>query len=1134
MSTSRTCDCGDPRCDCCSGLVVLTPRPTENRPGLDALAYRVGTHGAFLQTMKGRLALHGLDEGGAELRPLAALGTRDGSDPAIALLDAAATVADVLSFYQERIANEGYLRTATEDRSLHELARLVGYRPRPGVAASVYLAYTIDANTAGPVTVPKGSRVQTVPGPDELPQSFETGEDLEARAAWNRLRPRTAQPQRLTSVHKRGSLRLRGANTGVNVGDPLLLVDGAARSLVRVTAVAAVPGLEPGQEQSELTIEDWASPPASTAAQEAALKRVAELVAAAPAGVVAKRVAARVAAATADGRLSPAGGAVLKESIDGELRSLGALPATNLRPWLGKLRVEVEAASNASRVRLAAPELAKGDEGDAHAQVLTTLVQSLTQRPSKPLPHPLQLPRKIDFAATGDSSLQLTAAIAPALRDTLGAALGGVAGQSSPAQLEVYAFRVKSGVFGRNAPKRQRLVRRTQGTDESSFNDPIGEWPIIETQPPDHLSGGVSAIKEAPDALHLESSQPGILPGSWVVVDASAIEVLVDDEPAMVLPAEKARGVPLVTRAAAVQPKVSRAEYGVSGETTRLALEDDWLEFHLREFDGDILLAARAFDFKPGIAIERTQAVVDRDFRVVRQTTVYAASERLELAEEVIDAPLCGTDDDTGETLPVELDGLYADLQPGRYVVIAGERADVGEGTAVAAAEPLMITRVVHDVRDAEGPLPWRDTPPQQRTRKLPGDTLHTFVWFDKPPRYCFRRAGVTIYGNVIKATHGETRRETLGGGDGTRAGQRFTLKQPPLTHLAAATPEGAQSTLQVWVDDLRWHERRDFVDAAPTDRVYVTKLDPEGRATVIFGNGVEGARLSSGLDNVKAEYRFGIGMAGNARAGQISQLSTRPLGVKEVINPLRASGGADAERRDQIRRNAPNAVMALGRLVSTQDYADFARGFAGIGKAAAVELSDGRRRVVHVTIAGADDAPIDPDSDLFVNLGRALRELGDPFQPVDLVVRDLLVLIVSAGLRIHPDHRWESVVTDVRARLLDGLSFERRELGQDVSASEVLALMQSVRGVQHVDLDLLGALPSTVADPLAQDGRRPLTPDEIAERVTAIVEAGMGAPVAPRIAVWPARRMADGLLPAQLAVLRPEVPATLVLNQIT
>ena len=71
------------------------------------------------------------------------------------MLDAWAAVADVLTFYQERIANEGYLRTATERRSVLELARLVGYQPRPGVASSVYLAYTLDDNFKEEVTIPR-------------------------------------------------------------------------------------------------------------------------------------------------------------------------------------------------------------------------------------------------------------------------------------------------------------------------------------------------------------------------------------------------------------------------------------------------------------------------------------------------------------------------------------------------------------------------------------------------------------------------------------------------------------------------------------------------------------------------------------------------------------------------------------------------------------------------------------------------------------------------------------------------------------------------------------------------------------------------------------------------------------------
>ena len=53
------------------------------------------------------------------------------------VLDAWAVVGDVLTFYQERIANEGFLRTATERLSVLTLARAIGYELKPGVSAKL-------------------------------------------------------------------------------------------------------------------------------------------------------------------------------------------------------------------------------------------------------------------------------------------------------------------------------------------------------------------------------------------------------------------------------------------------------------------------------------------------------------------------------------------------------------------------------------------------------------------------------------------------------------------------------------------------------------------------------------------------------------------------------------------------------------------------------------------------------------------------------------------------------------------------------------------------------------------------------------------------------------------------------------
>src|SRR5438128_651139 len=163
-------------CGCCEGIHRITPVTIVNAPNLGELSYRVGTYASFFDTMLARLSDYPLllsdyerlvrDPPGVPaptvLQPLAGLTMHSLDDPSIALLDAWAIVADVLTFYQERIANEAYLRTATERYSILELARLIGYELRPGVAASVYLAYSIEKDTQ-PVDIPAGTRASSLP-----------------------------------------------------------------------------------------------------------------------------------------------------------------------------------------------------------------------------------------------------------------------------------------------------------------------------------------------------------------------------------------------------------------------------------------------------------------------------------------------------------------------------------------------------------------------------------------------------------------------------------------------------------------------------------------------------------------------------------------------------------------------------------------------------------------------------------------------------------------------------------------------------------------------------------------------------------------------------------------------------------
>lgn len=1247
-------------CGCCQGTTQLTPATIVNRPGLAALAYRIGTHATFFESMKARLSSMAVglpgaepDAGGNTLYPLTGLTTRSADVLAIALLDSWATVGDVLTFYQERIANEGYLRTATERRSVLELAQLVGYSMRPGVAATVYLAYTIEPAHPEPVEIATGARVQSVPGPGELPQSFETSEKIEARAVWNTLKPRMTRPQTAQSIinlppdpHDRHQPRLylKGIATNLKPNDPLLIDFGSGPDFYRVKAVAP----DAPNERTLVWLQPWIEPRTRVARSAASMALDGSAgVLEGPAYVDAvlaiidkyldlesfnvdpnREMAQRVAAVlkqlhdSLDAAMPPDElTALLRDRYLPQLRAeqTQAIEGgyTLLGPWVSGLVAELEQA-------LAwVPQ--SDDECEptpvAEPDPLINAIKQLAKAPSVPPKNSAQLERDVAtlFASKADMGLQVAGTFLSEQRNALPITLAN-ARATPPSALRAFALRVKAAPFGHNAPPKpvrdqngvvvdseewllagtetigvrlalssgtdaspmraELVVERASQTETISVQLPtdtgveIAGMRVTFGNPANFSSGdgftvtfarGPAVIRglrfrrnSTTNEVNITITAEGqsdpvqtIRQGQRITRRIGARNIIFDfsedqfeapqlsvfEERALPIPAELRNQIaldatydqivpqswvaivragntvaPLVTRVRQTDT-VSLAAYNITGKVTQLTLEDDW-------WRGETVLS---------------------DLRTI---TVFAQSEALELAEEPIVDEIAD-----GAKTPLELDSLYSGLQSGRWLILSGERTDVTDSsgqtvTGVKASELLMLAEVSQDVQRQEAPALRRalatNGDEQPIETPLPGDRVHTYIKLAKPLAYRYKRDTVAIYGNVVKATHGETRNEVLGSGDGSKALQSFTLRQPPLTYVPASTPAGAESTLKVYVNNVEWRESDALAGLTPSDRRFITRTDDEDKTTVIFGNGREGARLPTGVENVKAVYRNGIGKPGNAQAEQISLLATRPLGVKGVINPLRASGGADRESRDQARRNIPLALMALDRLVSAQDYADFARTFAGIGKAAVKRLTEGRRQLVHLTIAGADDIPIEPSSDLYRNLTIALRQFGDPDLAIQVDVRELLLLVISTNVRILPGYLWEPVAAAIRTSLLDTFSFERRLLGQDALLSEVLSAIQSIEGVAYVDVDLLRGIPEKTADEEQPGQRRLLTPAEITARIGGPLTDAAGNRIKeplPRIVVNLAEvetgLAATIIRPAQLAFLSPDLPDTLILNQI-
>jgi Baseplate J-like protein len=1155
-----TCGCTTQPCGCCDGVAQLTPAAIFNRPGLDALAYRVGTHAQFFETMQARISTIRIDGVGSDgqtvqtWRPLEGLTTRDRGDLSIALLDGWATVADVLTFYQERIANEGFLRTATERRSVLELARLVGYTLRPGVAATVYLAYTIDDKQTEPTVIPTGARSQSVPAPGESAQSFETSEDLVARAAWNNLQVRVRRPQNIALTADEWSLigdqdleeltvdgifdvlragghalaidtiQVAGTATNLKPGDKLLLVFSGDGSTSVVRSVATVDTQFTDQRTAVALQPIDRTVVACAALLAVCIDQLQQIFDPAHKGAKAKAISeaqnilrevylglpstpeqprARISrhdaetsdpVPTNDSRSEPDPGQ-LGDPRDWFSRIRGAADVTNLWSPVKDLGDRIH--------QLVSPAAeSEGSETNPGLFIKNLLIPPVPQAAnSLRLPRDLatsfglramdlvgdqQRPSRLSQAiasspsSSSDASSQLLVHFAPVLRDTFYRAWSGAnVNATAPSLKNVYVLRARTTLFGAGASKLPAFFTDTAGGHVSGQVMPQNCW----------QDDWRYADDETDNNAFLDGANEAIIPGSYVLAHVGGTA--------------PTRQVLKVTDVS-VSP---RSEYGLSGPSTMLVFKDDpqWRRTSNTGTASDA--HADATTKPPPSPPPPPPPSQKATIAALRKTQIYAQSEPLTLIEEPI------TDAVSGQQ--IELGALHSDLKSGRWVILSGERADIPGVSGVPSAELLMISAVTQGFDAA-----------------LPGDQTHTTLTLATPTAYQYKRETLTIYGNVVKATHGETRNEILGSGNGAQPLQSFTLKQPPLTFVAAPTAAGAESTLHVYVDNVEWHETDSLAGLGPRDHHFVTATDDAGNTQVTFGNGVQGARLPTGTQNVAAVYRSGIGVPGNVKAQQVSLLQTRPLGVMSVINPLRASGGADKESRDLARDNVPLSVMSLDRLVSVADYADFTRNFAGIAKAIAQRTSDGRRQLIHLTIAGADDIPIDPSSDLYRNLLAAFRKLGDRDLPVKVDLCELTALVLSAGVKLLPDYVWEPVATALRARILDAFGFGKRALGQPALLCEVLSVMQAVPGVAYVDVDAFGGVTEkTTSD---DDARVLRSPDEITNAVKSIViRAARGQFTADRVAAFPGGSDHGVIRPAELAIFTPAVPDTLILNQL-
>lgn len=612
--------------------------------------------------------------------------------------------------------------------------------------------------------------------------------------------------------------------------------------------------------------------------------------------------------------------------------------------------------------------------------------------------------------------------------------------------LRIYVLRRKAAIFGAAAPD-YCLINESAGggRPDPTVGAIQGAIAVIQANPtntiqnkwtddgddecigPDWPGFAVRAPGQPENTVDLDTTYPAAVPGSWAVFTRTGVSVC-------------------YRILAAVEE--SRTQFTLNAKVTRLSMRGPTVS-HL-------------FSTK------------------VRQTSAWVGSELLPLAAAPVQLPVQGIEVDLADGVPT--------IEAGRAVVVRGPRPVV---RVVEGVRTLKLTQASHPVvtlhpgdllevvgpvtTNSDGSTTWVTT---TGAVTAPPGALETVARDEDAPVYsevavvagptpdvpevdrltfaaalagCYDRTAVRILGNVAPATHGETKTQVLGSGDAATPYQRFRLAQAPLTYVPAASGGAVVSTLQVRVDGRLWREVPRLFGTGPADEVFTTRTDDEDAVTVQFGDGLTGARLPTGTNNVSATYRVGTGIDGRVAADQLTLPMTRPLGLRSVTNPLGSGLAADPEAATEVRANAPRTALTLERVVSLRDVEDFARAVPGIGKASATWLWDGRTRFVHLTVAGTGAQTVDVQA--LQDLKSAMLAAGDARLPLTIAAAEVVPVHVGVSVVVDPAYEVAVVLDGVRASIGSALAVDARTLGQPLTNGDIIIASHATRGVVAVNV---------------------------------------------------------------------------------
>lgn len=245
---------------------------------------------------------------------------------------------------------------------------------------------------------------------------------------------------------------------------------------------------------------------------------------------------------------------------------------------------------------------------------------------------------------------------------------------------------------------------------------------------------------------------------------------------------------------------------------------------------------------------------------------------------------------------------------------------------------------------------------------------------------------------------------------------------------------------------------------ASNSDRTVMFDYDSDVGDTIRFGDGTFG-ELPNPEDVFQVTYRVGGGAIGNVAAETITSVDRTFTDVIRVTNPFPATGGADAEPAERVRRLAPQAFRTKQfRAVRAEDYQTAVKSLPWLQRAGTVFRWTGSWLTVFTTPdpLGSEVLTVEQHTEL-INLLNRYRLAGyESYVPSPRYVSlDLKIQVCARPDAFRGNVEADLLVVLSAAKFDDGrVGFfqpDRWSFGQSLERSAMETAIQQAYGVAGV-----------------------------------------------------------------------------------